>query len=194
MMGTAAGLDRNLCRCKFLKKRHHLLATKFLPKNRLLGSIDPVKLKKVFRGIHAYSANVFHGQFLLSEIYDALVQAQSMPWEPSTPTIDAGPDPDLPRFLPRRERATARFVQHPHQRRHDPRLAPVRGWESVRHQSFPKSVRNSYWLARRNLPGFHAGAGWRRCGFHLLPSFGGCRASGRRYVGGTFARRQCARI
>src|ERR1019366_4936418 len=83
MMGTAAGLDRNLCRCKFLKKRHHLLATKFLPKNRLLGSIDPVKLKKAFRGIHAYSANVFHGQFLLSEIYDALVQAQSMPWEPS---------------------------------------------------------------------------------------------------------------
>jgi hypothetical protein len=79
MMGTAAGLDRNHCRRKFLKERHHLLAAKFLPKNQLLCIIDPVKLKKVFRGIHAYSANVFHGQFPLSEIYDALVQAQSMP-------------------------------------------------------------------------------------------------------------------
>src|ERR1019366_2337434 len=147
MMGTAAGLDRNLCRCKFLKKRHHLLATKFLPKNRLLGSIDPVKLKKVFRGIHAYSANVFHGQFILSEIYDALVQAQSMPWEPSTPTIDAGPDPGLPQFLPRGKRAAARFVKHPHQRRHDPQPASVCSRASVRHQSIPESVCNSCWPA-----------------------------------------------
>src|SRR5208282_4231774 len=79
MMGPAAGLDRYHRRCKFLEERHHVLATQLLAHNGLLGGVDPVKLEKVLRRIHANSANMFHERPPLSEIYDDLILAQSMP-------------------------------------------------------------------------------------------------------------------
>jgi len=38
-----------------------------------------VKLEKMFRRIHANSANLFHGRSPLSEICSDLILAQSMP-------------------------------------------------------------------------------------------------------------------
>jgi hypothetical protein len=54
-------------------------SAQLLAQNRLFGGIHSVKLKNVFRRIHANSANLFHGRPPLSEIYSDLILARLMP-------------------------------------------------------------------------------------------------------------------
>ena len=49
MVRSAARLDRNHRRRQLLEEHYHLLASQFLPQNRLLGCIHSVKLENVLR-------------------------------------------------------------------------------------------------------------------------------------------------
>src|ERR1700674_1790036 len=86
MVRCAAGLDPDHRRRKRLEEGHHLLAPKLLTQNHLLGGVHPMKLEKMFRRIHANSANLFHGRSL------CLRSATTSFWHnrcrrgPSTPT------------------------------------------------------------------------------------------------------------
>src|SRR5208337_4157421 len=79
MVRCAAGLDPDHRRCKRLEEGHHLFAPQLLTQNHLLGGVHPMKLEKMFRCIHANSANLFHGRSPLFEICSDLILAQSMP-------------------------------------------------------------------------------------------------------------------
>src|SRR5271157_1180284 len=79
MVRCAAGLDPDHRRCKRLEEGHHLFAPQLLTQNHLLGGVHPMKLEKMFRCIHANSANLFHGRSPLFEICNDLILAQSMP-------------------------------------------------------------------------------------------------------------------
>src|SRR3977135_730359 len=79
MVRCAAGLDPDHRRRKRLEEGHHLLAPQLLTQNYLLGDVHPMKLEKMFRRVHANSANLFHGRSPLFEIYSDLSLAQSMP-------------------------------------------------------------------------------------------------------------------
>ena len=61
-----------------LKKATISLRRSFLRKTTS-GGVHPVKLEKMFRCIHANSANLFHGRSPLFEICNDLILAQSMP-------------------------------------------------------------------------------------------------------------------
>src|ERR1700736_3301957 len=79
MVRCAAGFDRDHRRRKRLEESHHILAPQLLTQNHLLGGIHPMKLEKMFRRVHANSANLFHGRSPLFEICNDLILAQSMP-------------------------------------------------------------------------------------------------------------------
>src|ERR1700682_123416 len=79
MVRCAAGFDPDHGRHKRLEEGHHLLAPQLLTQNHLLGGVHPMKLEKMFRRVHANSANLFHGRSPLFEICDDLILAQSMP-------------------------------------------------------------------------------------------------------------------
>src|SRR5438132_10964965 len=79
MVRCAAGLDPDHRRRKRLEEGHHLLAPQLLTQNYLLGGVHPMKLEKMFRRVHANSANLFHGRSPLFEICNDLILAQSMP-------------------------------------------------------------------------------------------------------------------
>src|SRR5580704_8734060 len=79
MVRCAGGLDPDHRRRKRLEEGHHLLAPQLLTQNYLLGGVHPMKLEKMFRRVHANSANLFHGRSPLFEICNDLILAQSMP-------------------------------------------------------------------------------------------------------------------
>src|ERR1700730_18469704 len=79
MVRCAAGFDPDHRRRKRLEEGHHLLAPQLLTQNHLLGGVHPMKLEKMFRRVHANSANLFHGRSPLFEICNDLILAQSMP-------------------------------------------------------------------------------------------------------------------
>src|SRR5271166_2237302 len=79
MVRCAASLDPDHRRCKRFEEGHHLFAPQLLTQNHLLGGVHPMKLEKMFRCIHANSANLFHGRSPLFEICSDLILAQSMP-------------------------------------------------------------------------------------------------------------------
>src|SRR5580700_10000127 len=79
MVRCAAGFDRDHRRRKRLEDGHHLLAPQLLTQNHLLGGVHAMKLEKMFRRVHANSANLFHGRSPLFEICNDLILAQSMP-------------------------------------------------------------------------------------------------------------------
>src|SRR5207253_5689523 len=79
MVRCAAGLDPDHRRRKRLEEGHHLLAPQLLTQNYLLDGVHPMKLEKMFRRVHANSANLFHGRSPLFEICNDLILAQSMP-------------------------------------------------------------------------------------------------------------------
>src|ERR1700736_937157 len=79
MVRCAAGFDRDHRRRKRLEESHHILAPQLLTQNHLLGGVHPMKLEKMFRRVHANSANLFHGRSPLFEICNDLILAQSMP-------------------------------------------------------------------------------------------------------------------
>ena len=56
-----------------------MVGSQLLTQNHLLGGVHPMKLEKMFRCIHANSANLFHGRSPLFEICNDLILAQSMP-------------------------------------------------------------------------------------------------------------------
>jgi hypothetical protein len=58
---------------------HRLLAPQLLTQNHVLGGVHPMKLEKMFRRVHANSANRFQGRSPLFEICNDLILAQSMP-------------------------------------------------------------------------------------------------------------------
>src|SRR5208337_28487 len=91
MVGCAAGLDPDHRRCKRLEEGHHLFAPQLLTQNHLLGGVHPMKLEKMFRCIHANSANLFHGRSPLFEICNDLILAQSMPSGAVYPNTQTGP-------------------------------------------------------------------------------------------------------
>jgi hypothetical protein len=68
-----------------------------------------------------------------------------------------------------------------------PRRASVRHAAGERDQPRPGPVRHSRRLARRDLPGRHAGAGRHRCGIDVLLPAGGGAAPRRRHLGPTSA-------
>src|SRR5208282_974029 len=90
MVGCAAGLDPDHRRCKRLEEGHHLFAPQLLTQNHLLGGVHPMKLEKMFRCIHANSANLFHGRSPLFEICNDLILAQSMPSGAVHPNTQSG--------------------------------------------------------------------------------------------------------
>src|ERR1700731_1919137 len=79
MGGCAAGFHPDHRRRKRLEENDHLLAPQLLTQNHLLGGVHPMKLEKMFRRVHANSANLFHGRSPLFEICNDLILAQSMP-------------------------------------------------------------------------------------------------------------------
>src|SRR5580704_5187974 len=90
MVRCAAGFDPDHRRRKRLEEGHHLLAPQLLTQNHLLGGVHPMKLEKMFRRVHANSANLFHGRSPLFEICNDLILAQSMPSgavHPNTPLL-----------------------------------------------------------------------------------------------------------
>src|SRR3979411_1236082 len=86
LVQCAAGLAPDHRRRKRLEEGHHLLAPQLLTQNYLLGGVHPMKLEKMFRRVHANSANLFHGRSPLFEICNDLILAQSMPLGAVHPT------------------------------------------------------------------------------------------------------------
>src|ERR1700720_2606808 len=79
MVRCPAGFDPDHRRRKRVEENDHLLAPQLLTKNHLLGGVHPMKLEKMFRRVHANSANLIHGRSPLFEICNDLILAQSMP-------------------------------------------------------------------------------------------------------------------
>src|SRR5580692_9384215 len=67
MVRCAAGFDPDHRRRKRVEENDHLLAPQLLTKNHLLGGVHPMKLEKMFRRVHANSANLFHGRSPLTQ-------------------------------------------------------------------------------------------------------------------------------
>src|ERR1700738_364507 len=88
MVRCAAGFNHDHRRRKRLEESHHILAPQLLTQNHLLGGVHPMKLEKMFRRVHANSANLFHGR-------SRLRSATTSSWHnrcrrgPSTPTPDS---------------------------------------------------------------------------------------------------------
>jgi hypothetical protein len=61
MVARPAGFDRDHSWRKLLKECEHLLASRLLSQNRLLSGVRSVKMKIVFRRIHANSASSTDG-------------------------------------------------------------------------------------------------------------------------------------
>src|ERR1700731_4478862 len=91
MGGCAAGFHPDHRRRKRLEENDHLLAPQLLTQNHLLGGVHPMKLEKMFRRVHANSANLFHGRSPLFEICNDLILAQSMPSGAVHPITQTGP-------------------------------------------------------------------------------------------------------
>src|SRR5271166_1672945 len=94
MMRSAARLNPDHSRRKFLEECDHLFAPQLPAKNRLVGRIYAVQLKNMFRRIHANSNNLLH-DCLLSDVSTTHSDWPKPPG-PSTPTRNQA---DRHRFL-----------------------------------------------------------------------------------------------
>src|SRR6202011_248732 len=92
MVRCAAGFDRDHRRRTRLEESHHILAPQLLTQNHLLGGVHPMKLEKMFRRVHANSANLFHGRSPLFEIATTSFWHNRCRRGPSTPSPDVAND------------------------------------------------------------------------------------------------------